>query len=116
MNTFDQRLITLIRQLISWLVAGDYEAAQRRSRGIRLSADLMRDAVLRYGRTLVIPPDTAFAGIDAIEVRNAASPTWSVRFDLWTAEEGRSDLSLECTLIDRGAGDIDLEIDNLHSL
>ena len=73
MNTFDQRLITLIRQLISWLVAGDYEAAQRRSRGIRRSADLMRDAVLRFGRTLVIPPDTAFAGIDAIEVRNAAA-------------------------------------------
>ena len=46
MNMFDQRLITLIRQLISWLVAGDYEAAQRRSRGIRLSADLMRDADL----------------------------------------------------------------------
>lgn len=87
MNIFDQRSITLIRQLISWLVAGDYEAAQRRSHGIRLHADMMRAAVLRYGRTLINPPDTAFDDIEAIEIRNATSPTWSVRFDLWTAEE-----------------------------
>ena len=116
MNIFDQRFVELVRQLISWFVAGDYGAAEHRSHGIRLSSDLMRQAVLTYGGTLIMPPDAAFNEIDAIEVKTATTPTWSVRFDLWTAEEGRSDLSLECTLIDHGTGKIDVEVDNLHVL
>jgi hypothetical protein len=116
MNIFDQRFVALVRQLIAWLVAGDYDAAAHCSHGVRLSADQMRQAVLAYGRTLTMPPAAAFDEIDAIEVKSARSPTWSVRFDLWTVEEGRSDLSLECTLIDHGVGKIDVEIDNLHVL
>jgi hypothetical protein len=49
-------------------------------------------------------------------VTNATEPTWSVRFDLWTVEEGRSDLSIEMTLIDRGDRDLAVEIDNVHVL
>jgi hypothetical protein len=42
-------------------------------------------------------------------------PTWSVRCDLWTVEEGRSDLSLELTVVAAPLGPT-IEVDNLHVL
>ena len=42
-------------------------------------------------------------------------PRWSVRMDLWTAEEGRSDLSLELTIIESGRG-YTVELDDIHVL
>ena len=63
-----------------------------------------------------MPPEKAFSDIDAISVPNADKPTWSVRFDLWTKEEGRSDLSVECTVSERGDGELELEVDNIHVL
>ncbi|WP_158499783.1 DUF7668 domain-containing protein [Sinorhizobium fredii] len=113
MSTLDRRIVALLRQVIAWLVDRDFVAVEARSRGVRLSADLIRQAVDEYGRTLVTPPDEAFWDIDAIPVANSDERVWSVRFDLWTQEEGRSDLSLECTvIIDRDS--LHLEIDNIH--
>ncbi|WP_420066861.1 DUF7668 domain-containing protein [Sinorhizobium americanum] len=104
-----------MKQVVTWLVDRDFVAAEARSRGVRLSADLMRRAVEEYGRTLVLPPDEAFLDIDAIAVANSEGRIWSIRFDLWTQEEGRSDLSLECTaVIDRST--LQLEIENIHVL
>ncbi|WP_132075334.1 hypothetical protein [Sinorhizobium americanum] len=115
MSTLDRRVVTLIKQVVTWLVDRDFVAAEARSRGVRLSADLMRRAVEEYGRTLVLPPDEAFLDIDAIAVANSEGRIWSIRFDLWTQEEGRSDLSLECTaVIDRST--LQLEIENIHVL
>lgn len=41
---------------------------------------------------------------------------YSVVAPLWTQEEGRSDLSLELTLVDRFSGAYDVEVDSLHVL
>jgi hypothetical protein len=41
--------------------------------------------------------------------------TWWVMVPLWTAEEGRSDLSLEATIRER-SGRILVEIENIHVL
>jgi hypothetical protein len=41
--------------------------------------------------------------------------TWAVALDLWTAEEGRSDLTLSATVTAVGHN-IDVEIDDLHVL
>ena len=116
MGAFDNRGVALIKQLVAWLVGGNYFEIETRSRGVRLSADLMRQSIEEYGRTLIMPPDKVFSNIDAIRVPNADRPTWSVRFDLWTKEEGRSDLSVECTIFDRGDGELELELDNIHVL
>lgn len=114
MNTLDNRVVNLLRQLVGWFVLGDFQAIADRSKGVRLTPDMMRRAIKEYGRTLVMPPEEAFSNIDAIRVSMTDQPTWSIRFDLWTKEEGRSDLSLECTIIVCSDGFIDLEIDNLH--
>ena len=54
--------------------------------------------------------------MDVIPVGRAHHPAWSVRFDMWTERDGKSDLTLECSVIDRGGEALDVEIDNLHVL
>ena len=102
--------------LLRWLIAGDYEAIDHFTKGVRLSAVLLRKAIDDYGRTLVMPPDDALNHINVIDVQRSNPKAWSVRVDLWTAEEGRSDLTLECTFIENGGDLLTAEIDNLHVL
>lgn len=72
--------------------------------------------MLVYGRTLQNLPDSLYDELDVIKVSSATLPTWSITVPLWTKEEGRSDLTLECTVIDNGLQELDIEIDNLHVL
>lgn len=116
MTSSEPRVKATVTQLLRWLVAGDFAAIEQLSGGVRLSADLMRQAVSEYGRTPVMPPPPTLDELDAIEVVGARPRAWSVRVDLWTAEEGRSDLTLECTLIDRPGELLAVEVDNLHVL
>jgi hypothetical protein len=116
MTTVDPRIKLTIVQLLRWLVAGDYVAIERFTRGVRLSASLIRQAIVEYGRTLVMPPATALDQLDVVDIVGSNPRAWSVRVDLWTEEEGRSDLSLECTLIDRPGDLLAAEVDNLHVL
>jgi hypothetical protein len=104
------------RKLVGLLVEKNYEEAEKLSNGDRLSAQALRDAVQRYGRTVATPPDDAFARIDAIHVVGSAPAKFSVRFDLWTEEEGRSDLTLEFSVTDMAGEPTVVSIDDLHTL
>lgn len=112
----DPKIIAVIKTTVAWLVSGDYDAIANRCRGIRLNVDQLREAVLVYGRTLQNLPDSLYDELDVIKVSSATLPTWSITVPLWTKEEGRSDLTLECTVIDNGLQELDIEIDNLHVL
>jgi len=101
------------RDLIGQLARGDYQSAVGRCAKSRLSVDDLRSAIREYGRTLVMPPAEAYANLDAVQVKSAVFPTWSVRAPLWTAEEGRSDLTLELT-ITLAAGEPSIELDDLR--
>lgn len=116
MATIDLRVKLTVVQLMHWLVAGDYAAIEQFTQGIRLSASLIRQAIADYGRTLVMPPDSALDQLDIIEIDGSNPKAWSVRVDLWTVEEGRGDMSLECTLIDHSGVLLTAEVDNLHVL
>jgi len=96
-------------------VAREYEQVARIAGGQRLDSVSIERAIHDYGRTLVMPPQTAFEQLDAVPVKNARLPRWSVRMNLWTAEEGRSDLSIELTLIEGEGGHI-IELDDIHVL
>lgn len=103
------------RSLAEKLACGEYEAVIAASSASRLTADELRDVVREYGRTFVAPPETAYQDLDVVAVRGATQPTWSVRAPLWTKEEGRSDLTLELTIVlnnDRPS----FELDDLHVL
>jgi hypothetical protein len=104
------------RRLVEMLVAGDYEGVALASRDRRLRAEQLRQAVEEYGRELRMPPEVVFDNLDLNEIEGAIPRAWWVSVDLWTVEEGRSDLTLEIRLTDTGGELYDIEIDNLHIL
>lgn len=111
----DWNIKDTVRNLVQLLVSGEYDTLEQETKGIRLSAEQIQQALKEYGRHLRMPPEETFNSLDVLEVTGSMPRTWSVRCDLWTHEEGRSDLSLELTLIDEGTV-ARVEIDNIHVL
>jgi hypothetical protein len=81
--------------------------------GSSLSVDDIRTVVADYGRTLTIPPPGAFDRLDVVEVAATPHRTVSVRFPLWTLEEGRSDLELVLTVTEVADGLWHAHVDDL---
>lgn len=103
-----------LRRVIELLVQRDYAALEVLSRGSRLRASEIEEGVVSYGGSLVMPPPEAFLGVDVIRVQGAQPPAYSVRFRLYTLEEGRSDLELQATLVETADdGFMQVEIDNI---
>ena len=110
------KLKATVRQVVSMLVQGDYETLERLTNGVRLTVAEMAEGVREYGGSLILPPDGAFENLDVVEVEGAKRREWSVNVDLWTAEEGRSDLTLELKLRKSGEEIYEVEIDGIHVL
>jgi hypothetical protein len=108
-------LQSVARELVDKLALGDYELLVERCAKSNLTSDDVRKLIRDYGRRFVSPPDDAYKKLDAVQVKGAAVPTWSVRVPLWTEEEGRSDLTLELTIALRPDGP-SFELDDLHVL
>ena len=105
-----------MQQLIDlFLVARKYSELEALTNGVRLGALDIASAITKYGKNLVIPPNNAWELLDVVEIRNAQPPQWSVTMPLWTREEGRSDLSIELTLIGDEGG-CTIELDDIHVL
>lgn len=104
-----------IDPLIRLLAEGRFDSVEEVTNGVRLAASDIKNALGRYGRTLVYPPSEAYELMDVIEVRSAGQRRWSIAMPLWTKEEGRSDLSIEVTII-RKAGEFVLELDDIRVL
>jgi hypothetical protein len=109
-----ESLIPPIREVVRELAAGNYEGLEADGRAGRLTAGALREAVGQYGRTLVELPDE---GLQYVWVypQQGRENVWRVDVDLWTAEEGRSDLTLSL-LVERTGEGVRVEIENLHVL
>ncbi|MBK8239519.1 MAG: hypothetical protein IPK74_28695 [Deltaproteobacteria bacterium] len=105
-----------ILHVTTLLVHGQYEELARMSGGERLSADEIEQAVVEYGRKLVLTP-RLLDDADVVITPKSTPPRWSVNIPLWTREEGRSDLTLSLTVIaaDSPPGYV-VEIDDIHVL
>ncbi|MGD9956589.1 MAG: hypothetical protein AB7O74_16185 [Candidatus Nanopelagicales bacterium] len=68
----------------------------------------------RYPGTLVDLPEAAWATADCSPVQDRPGAWWVV-VDLWTAEEGRSDLTLEAYVIEDG-GEVRVVVYDVHVL
>lgn len=110
----DAGLIAEIRRLVVDLVAQRYAQVVADGRGGRLSEAELRAAVAEYGCTLVALPDEAWSLVDVFP-HTTTSNCFSVDIPLWTAEEGRSDLTLSLTATKHGE-DYKIEVDDLHVL
>ena len=104
-----------VSKIIELLVQRKFIEIESITRGVRLPAEQIETAVDQYGRILVIPPVDAFKLMDVIEIQNSSPASWSVNMPLWTKEEGRSDLTLELTLVREAAG-FKVELDDIHVL
>lgn len=104
-----------VLQVITLLVAGNYAELEALTHGVRLSAKEIATTVSDYGRKLTLPPESGFGQMNAVEVKNAQPNKWSIAMPLWTQEEGRSDLTMEMTIIEKANG-FAIELDDLHVL
>lgn len=86
--------------IVRMLVRKEYDGLEAMSDGIRLKAEHIASGISEYGRTLVDPPKEAYDALDIIQISGEVPSQYSIRFLLFTAEEGESDLELRVTLID----------------
>ena len=105
-----------VAHVVSLLATAQYESIYALAPTSRVSPAHMRAAVEKYGRTLVTLPLGAQALIDYVPIQNANPPAWSVVVPLFTAEEGRSDLSLELQITRLSDGGYKVEVDDIHVL
>jgi hypothetical protein len=111
---YERQVRSIVIDLLVLLADGDYESIMERCGYSLLDDDDLRTAVAEYGRKVVAPP-ADYAFLRACELRARAIPTWHVEADLWTEEDGRSDLTLEMTIEFEASGPV-IGINNLHVL
>ncbi len=116
MNTIEKNIIFTIKNIINLLVSKEYQKLEELSKGIRLNQYEIKQSITDYSDELIFPLSDDLKNIDVIEIIDSNPQSWSVRYDLWTKKEGRSDLSLEVTLIDNNEKLLNIEIDNIHVL
>jgi hypothetical protein len=112
----DRTISDVVWRVVTMLVNGDYRGLEKLSDGRRLTADQIAQGIEEYGETLVMPPDNAFEDLDIVEISALPGKQWSVHFLLWTAREGKSDLTLELTVREIGDKEFEIDIDDLHVL
>jgi hypothetical protein len=111
----DPALKNEVERLVADIVAGRFSQLVADGRAGRLSEAELQKAVLDYGRTLVPLPEAAWAVVDEFPQKTDPSMV-AVDVPLWTAEEGRSDLTLTLTAQRHPTGLYCLRIDDLHVL
>lgn len=112
--TADPVLIA-VQVAVGLLVDGEYDALAQMTHGERLSEAEIRSAVEDYGRTLILPPGGDVAPyVDRYEVADTEPRQVNLDVDLWTQEEGRSDLTLELNLVERAPGLWGVRIYGIH--
>jgi hypothetical protein len=102
--------------VVERLAAGDYQGLKRDGIHPYPNADLclwIRNYGLT-GATIVPLPEEAWASAEAIPITGEPGH-WGIVLDLWTQEEGKSDLSMEATIVESPDG-ISVVINDLHVL
>lgn len=112
----DNKFVSTTKYIVKALVEKNYEKLELFTKGIFLSKENIEGAINEYGDVVVSPPEESYQELDIIEVKNGIPKKWSVRFDLWSKKEGKSDLSLEATFIDNDEELFFVEIDGIHVL
>jgi hypothetical protein len=109
--------VKAVRVVVGLLVRGEYEELETLTEARRLTAAQIAAAVEEHGRDLIGPPDGAFgeAGRAAVERESADGRAFHVEVPLWTAQDGRSDLTLGLTLIEIMDGVWTVELDGVHA-
>ncbi len=103
-----------VRDVMALLAGKSYQELERFTLDRRLLAADIARAIQEYGRTVVPCPEPIEDVLDIVEVRGAALPTWSVVVPVYTREEGRSDLSVELTIVELNGERYGVALDNIR--
>jgi hypothetical protein len=106
----------LIRQIVITLAEGNFEETMVLAPRSRLNPSDLKRAISQYGCRLVALPDEAAEFIDVVQIEHSNPSAASVVVTLFTREEGRSDLSLELSVIMYASGRLEAMLDDLHVL
>jgi hypothetical protein len=93
----------MLRAVVRCFVQGDYRLTWGVPGVEQVSAETaehVRDCLVDYGATLVDLPDDTWQ----TSVAQWTGTHWNILVDLWTAEEGRSDLVLAGNVVDSSTG------------
>jgi hypothetical protein len=82
-----------VRVVLDPIVRGEYTVAVAATQGSRIGAEDLARAIADYGRTLVDPAAGWWSTVAVTEL--SGDRGFHVAAPLWTAEEGRSDLTLD---------------------
>ena len=110
-----EKLAGPVQKVLTLLIAGKYKDIEALTHGVRLNSKAIGQAVADYGKKIIMPPADGFQLMNVVEVKNAQPRRWSIAMPLWTNEEGRSDLTLELTVVEETDG-FTIELDDLHVL
>ena len=110
-----EKLRPALNELVNELINGNYEKLEADGRAGRLTAHDLKNRLTEYRRTFIPLPDAAFDQGEMYTLIDGDGKSRGVDLDLWTMEEGRSDLTLQLTVRDTGTA-IVLQIDDLHVL
>jgi hypothetical protein len=102
---------TAVRQIMTAISLGDYEAALAQTSGSRCSAADLAQVIREYGRPFSAPP---FSDWDIVGLASGGGQErWSVRAPFWSRDEGgRSDLELHLTVTVKGES-LAVELDDI---
>lgn len=106
----------VVRKVIEFLAARNYRDLELLTASIRLTSEQIESAVRGYGCTVIPLPSDGVGLIDYVAIQDARPPAWSVYVPLFTQEEGRSDLSVDLTLIETEPSSFAIELNDLRVL
>ena len=110
------RASAIIKETIDDLVNRQFSKLERDGRIGRLTPSQLEEAIARYGRTLVEFPIESLQNSHVYPIESMQNNSWNVEVELWTVEEGLSDLTLSFTLTEIDPEIFSLEIYDLHVL
>jgi hypothetical protein len=107
---------TATRVVVDLLVRSQFETVEKLTRSRRLTAHQLQAAVDDYGRTLTAPGKGWWNLVEVTPIDAGDAAAFHVAAPLWTAEEGRSDLTLELRLQESETQVYETEVLDLHVL
>lgn len=98
--------------VLNMLALGDYDVLEAMTHRRHLSAEQLRSGVEEYGRHLSMPPRSHLDDIYVLQIQEDPS-AFHVVAEVWTQEEGRSDLSIILQLVEWNPNALNVEIIDL---
>jgi len=115
----ENKLARTLLRIIRLLVDAQYDNLEQFCRKGGLTAQQLQKAVEAWPFRLVMPDSNVLEALvygEIVEVGNSNPTRWSVYVNLWSQEEGRSDLTLQLTAFDGHNDYYDAQIDDIHVL